>query len=102
MKKKTVYFNFKELSKPMGEATVFNYVGWSGLNVTKFFIPKGKKITNSLINEFHPDLNNKEKIFFTTEGNIELKIALPVVVSLIHLSLWRRLIIAWSPIALFS
>ena len=73
MKKKTVYFNFKELSKPIGEATVFNYVGWSGLHVTKFFIPKGKKITNSLINEFHPDLNNKEKIFVTTEGNIELK-----------------------------
>ena len=73
MKKETVYFNFKELSKPMGEASVFNYVGWSGLHVAKFFIPKGKKITNSLIDESHPDLYNKEKIFVTTEGNIELK-----------------------------
>ena len=38
MNKETVYFNFKELSKPIGEATVFNYVGWSGLHVTKFYM----------------------------------------------------------------
>ena len=73
MKTGSNYFNFKDLSKSIGDITVFNYVGWSGLHVAKLLIPKGTKVTNTLINDFFPDLNNKEKIFVTTKGNIEFK-----------------------------
>ena len=69
---KSEYFSFKELLSPLSDITVSNYSGWSGLEVFKFFIPKGKSITNSIINEFKPELINKEKIFFTGEGDIEL------------------------------
>ena len=73
MKENSIYFNFKELSKPIGKVTAFNFIGWSGLYVVKFFIPKGERITNFLIDEFYPDINKKEKIFFTTDGNIKFK-----------------------------
>ena len=73
IKKESDYFSFKEHSMPIGDVTVCNYKGWSGLEIFKFLMPREKKITNSLINEFKPELINKEKIFFTTNGDIELQ-----------------------------
>ncbi len=70
---KSEYFSFSELLIPLYDLKVSNYSGWSGLEVFKFYLPKGKSLTNSIINEFKPDLINKEKIFFTSEGEIELK-----------------------------
>ena len=70
---KSEYFSFSELLIPLYDLKVSNYSGWSGLEVFKFYLPKGKSLTNSIINEFKPDLINKEKIFFTLEGEIELK-----------------------------
>ena len=73
IKKESEYFSFKELTMTIGDVTVCNYKGWSGLEIFKFLLPKEKKITNSLINDFKPELINKEKIFFTTNGNIKLE-----------------------------
>lgn len=67
------YFNFKDLSKSIDNITLFNYVGWSGLHVTKFLIPQGGKLTNLQLQDLFPDLENKEKIFVTINGNIEFK-----------------------------
>ncbi len=67
------FFSFENLKKPLGDVTVSNYIGWSGLEIFKFIIPKGKSITNLLINDFKTYLVNKEKIFFTFDGDIELK-----------------------------
>lgn len=67
------YFSFEELETPLGDVSVCNYTGWSGLEIFKFLIPKDKSITSSLINDFKADLINKEKIFFTNDGNIELE-----------------------------
>ena len=72
-KKDSSYFDFNKLSKPINDIISYEYVGWNGLNVTKFYLPNGKKITNSLIDQHYPDLNKKEKIFVTTQGNIKLK-----------------------------
>lgn len=67
------YFSFKELLRPLGDIKVSNHSGWSGLEVFKFFVPKGKSITNSIINEYKPHLIDKEKIFFTFDGDIEIE-----------------------------
>ena len=67
------YFNFKDLSKSIDNITFFNYAGWSGLNVAKFLIPQGSKLTNLQLEDLFPDLKNKEKIFVTIKGNIEFK-----------------------------
>ena len=67
------YFSFKDLSKSIDNITLFNYVGWSGLHVTKFLIPQGSKLTNLQLQDLFPDLENKEKIFVTINGNIEFK-----------------------------
>ena len=67
------YFNFKDLSKSIDNITFFDYVGWSGLHVTKFLIPQGSKLTNVQLEYLFPDLENKEKIFVTINGNIEFK-----------------------------
>ncbi|MDA7698186.1 hypothetical protein N8796_03155 [Candidatus Pelagibacter sp.] len=72
IKNTTNYFSFKELSTPLADVKVSNYSGWSGLEVFKFFIPKGKSISSSIIDGFKTKLVSKEKIFFTTEGDIEL------------------------------
>jgi len=73
MKINSKYFNFNDLSKRIDNTTIFNYVGWSGLYVTKFLIPQNNKISSSQLNELFPDLINKEKIFVMTKGNIEFK-----------------------------
>ena len=67
------YFDFNKLSKPIDDIIAYEYVGWNGLNVTKFYLPNGKKITNSLIDQHYPNLIKKEKIFVTTQGNLKLK-----------------------------
>ena len=73
MEKNSKYFSFKDLPKSIDNIEFFNYVGWSGLYVTKFLIPCGGKLTNLQLNNLFSDLNNKEKIFVTTKGNIEFK-----------------------------
>jgi len=73
MKINSEYFNFKDQSKLINNIEFFSYIGWSGLNVTKFLIPEASKITNFHLNEIFPDLKKKEKIFVTTKGNIEFK-----------------------------
>ena len=59
---KSEYFSFRELLNPLYDLKVSNYSGWSGLEVFKFYVPKGKSLTNSIINEYKPDLIDKEKI----------------------------------------
>ena len=73
MQKNSNYFNFKDLSKSIGNIVFFNYIGWSGLYVTKFLIPHGGKLTNLQLDNLFSDLSNKEKIFIITKGNIEFK-----------------------------
>ena len=73
MKIDSKYFNFKDLSKSIDNITFFDYVGWSGLHVTKFLIPEGSKLTNLQLEALFPDLKDKEKIFVITKGNIEFK-----------------------------
>ncbi len=70
---KSEYFSFEELKLPFQDIAVSNFTGWSGLELFKFIIPKGKQITNTFINKFKNDLFDKEKIFFIFEGEIELK-----------------------------
>ena len=67
------YFNFKDHSKFINKVEFFNYTGWSGLHVAKFLIPQDCSLTDLQLREFFPDLNDKEKIFVTTKGNIEFK-----------------------------
>ena len=67
------YFSFRELLNPLYDLKVSNYSGWSGLEVFKFYVPKGKSLTNSIINEYKPDLIDKEKIFFTSDGHIKIE-----------------------------
>lgn len=67
------YFSFKELQRPLGDVKVSNHSGWSGLEVFKFFVPKGKSISESIINTYKPDLIDKEKIFFTLDNDIILE-----------------------------
>ena len=43
---KSKYFDFTELSKSKGHIAC-EYKGWNGLSVTKFDIPKGKRLSNS-------------------------------------------------------
>lgn len=74
LKNHSCYFNFNELSKPINDIIAYEYIGWNSLTITKFYIPNGKKITNSFINQNYPYLINKEKIFVTTQGNIKLKL----------------------------
>ena len=64
------YFSFKKIQRPLGDVKVSNHSGWSGLEVFKFFVPKGKSISNSIINDYRPDLIDKEKIFFTFDGDV--------------------------------
>lgn len=70
---KSEYFSFRELLNPLYDLKVSNYSGWSGLEVFKFYVPKGKSLTNSIINEYKPDLIDKEKIFFTSDGHIKIE-----------------------------
>ena len=70
---KSEYFSFEKLKMSLSDVAVCNYIGWSGLEIFKFLIPKGKSITNSLVNDFKTELVNKEKIFFTFDGDIELE-----------------------------
>ena len=37
------YFDFNELSKPIDDIIAYEYVGWNGLNITKFYLPNEKK-----------------------------------------------------------
>ena len=69
----TNYFNFIENLKSDKNIDFFSYTGWSGLQVVKLLIPKSKKITNLQLDECFPHLVNKEKIFVSTENNIEFK-----------------------------
>jgi quercetin dioxygenase-like cupin family protein len=69
----TNYFNFIENLKSNKNIDFFSYTGWSGLQVVKLLIPKSKKITNLQLDESFPHLVNKEKIFISTENNIEFK-----------------------------
>ncbi len=69
----TNFFNFTENLKSHKNINFFSYTGWSGLQVVKLLIPKSKKITNSQLDEIFPHLVNKEKIFISTENNIEFK-----------------------------
>ena len=70
---KTSYFSFKKLEVRLRDVLVSNFEGWSGLDIFKFSLPKDKKFLSSQLNIFKPELINKEKIFFTYEGGIELK-----------------------------
>ena len=70
---KSEYFSFRKLLNPLYDLKVSNYSGWSGLEVFKFYVPKGKSLTNSIINEYKPDLIDKEKIFFTSDGHIKIE-----------------------------
>ena len=70
---KSKYFDFKKLSKLIDNITAYEYKGWNGLIVTKFYLPAKTAITNSLIDKNYPDLIKKEKIFVTTQGNLKLK-----------------------------
>ena len=67
------YFSFEKLKMPLGDVSVCNYTGWSGLEIFQFLIPKGKNITSLMINDFKNELVSKEKIFFTFDGDIELQ-----------------------------
>ena len=69
----TNYFNFIENLKSNKNIDFFSYTGWRGLQVVKLLIPKSKKITNLQLDESFPHLVNKEKIFISTENNIEFK-----------------------------
>ena len=51
MKINSEYFNFKDKSKSINNIEFFSYIGWSGLNVTKFLIPEASKITNFHLNK---------------------------------------------------
>ena len=69
---KSKYFDFNELSKSRGHIAC-EYKGWNGLSVTKFDIPKGKRLSNSFINSHYHDLYDKEKIFVITKGSLKLR-----------------------------
>ena len=69
---KSKYFDFTELSKSRGHIAC-EYKGWNGLSVTKFDIPKGKRLSNSFINSHYHDLYDKEKIFVITKGSLGLR-----------------------------
>jgi len=70
---KSKYFDFKKLSRLIDNITAYEYNGWNGLKVTKFYLPAKTTITNLLIDQNYPDLIKKEKIFVTTQGNLKLK-----------------------------
>jgi quercetin dioxygenase-like cupin family protein len=72
-KNKSEYFDFKKLSRSIENIIAYEYIGWNGLNVTKFYLPAKTNISNSLIDQHYPDLIKKEKIFVTTQGNLKLK-----------------------------
>tara|TARA_B100000579_G_scaffold387694_1_gene360287 strand:+ start:404 stop:1120 length:717 start_codon:yes stop_codon:yes gene_type:complete len=72
-KNKSKYFDFKKLSRSIENIIAYEYIGWNGLNVTKFYLPAKTNISNSLIDQHYPDLIKKEKIFVTTQGNLKLK-----------------------------
>ncbi len=67
------YFDFKEQAKELNGIKIFEFNGWSGLDIIKFLIPKEVKISHYQINDLYPKLAEKEKIFVITEGNIKLK-----------------------------
>ena len=66
------YFDNRELTTKIDDINVFNYVGWSGLELFKFSLSQRKKITNRMLKDLKPELIDKEKIFFTTVGGIKL------------------------------
>ena len=70
METNSKYFTLKNPLNIIGESKFINYTGWSGLNLVKFILKKNDTINFSMLNEIFPDLSNKEKIFFTTVGNI--------------------------------
>ena len=72
-KNKSKYFDFKKLSRSIENIIAYEYIGWNGLNVTKFYLPSKTNISNSLIDQHYPDLIKKEKIFVTTQGNLKLE-----------------------------
>ena len=72
-KNKSKYFDFKKLSRSIENIIAYEYIGWNGLNVTKFYLPAKTNISNSLIDQHYPDLIKKEKIFVTTQGNLKLE-----------------------------
>ena len=67
------YFTFKDNLKFINKVEYFNYIGWSGLHVTKFLIPQTHSLTDLQLSELFPDLKDKEKIFVTTKGGIQFK-----------------------------
>ncbi len=64
------YFNLDNPLNSIGESKFINYTGWSGLNLAKFLLKKNETINHFMLNKIFSDLVDKEKIFFTTEGNI--------------------------------
>ena len=73
MKINSKYFNFNDQIKYINNIAFSRYNGWSGLSVSKFLIPKDEEINNLRLNEFFPDLIEKEKIFVIVKGNIDFK-----------------------------
>ena len=67
------YFTFKDNLKFINKVEYFNYIGWSGLYITKFLIPQTHSLTDLQLSELFPDLKDKEKIFVTTKGGIQFK-----------------------------
>lgn len=65
------YFNFTSLFHSIGKSKFCNHIGWSGLNVAKFLLKKNEIIDQQMIDKKFIDLKNKEKIFFTTMGEIK-------------------------------
>ncbi len=73
MKSNSKYFKLEIPTKELDNIKIFEFNGWSGLNLTKFILPKDARVSNYLINNLYPSLESKEKIFVTTKGNIKLK-----------------------------
>ena len=66
------YFDFNKLTKS-NLHTSSEYRGWHGLSVIKFDIPKGKDLSNYLVDSNYKDFKKKEKIFVVTKGKLKLK-----------------------------
>ena len=70
---KSKYFNFEDSTESFENIKVSNIKGWSGLEVFKFFLTKGTTLTSNVFNNYRPDLYNKEKIFFMTDGETQIE-----------------------------
>lgn len=74
MSNKSKYFKLNKISKKLDKLIFKNFIGWSGLHLSKINIPQKQVLNEQIFDKIFPKLKKREKIFFSDEGKALLTI----------------------------